>query len=1433
MVITALAVLSLIVLQSPATKSHAQSSDGPRLRAEIVKQVGGATKAVENNGKYVFASHGPRILVFDADQTLESDPLSWTEPLPGVVEVIHYARGHLFVGVSHQSEGLRVGGLAVVNVSDPRRPQLVDYHETGVLYQEITSLGNRLWASGAITIPTGFVGYSYRTGVGTWNIEDSEHASRLHWNGYLDARRTVNQYSIPERISLGIHGDHLIVASGGGASDAESIDVDVYEVNSNDFDKLDSSVRLSGSLDALFVDGFGIHIVGRGHPDGLGKHWLLDLTEEGHLTRMGASRISINPLLDCYRPFRVAPGPSMGQWWVLNPCKEELALYNFSANDEVEMLHEMPLPRVNDLTSDGLRMWVSGGNSSWIRHFAFDSNAFLVAQISQRNLLGPVVQISKHDENIILGLSTGSFASISALNVDAGLEFGSGPELGEIQDLAFDVSGRLAALVSNNFMLINPSSLTLEAALPIGSGVRQLLSTSRGFIVNARDGGVQAINIADTGPELSASDSSITVEHIALDGERLLVLGNDKGDGLGRLKALSLDDLSSLPTEDWMTAVGQTVPDLGHFPQYALFHSGVSDFTLVGHTGRPDGPEKTIVMGFDKVPPLQEAGVSIISHDIGQFPNSIVPVGERLLLAAKDGLIGIEHPANEAPAVSLVWRAAGSIRDMQLLGVDSKGVADVLIADGEAGVYQLRISDSDTSDLQGPPTALPAPTSTPSPAPTRSSPVSLSNPVYLPLVSRRMEIWKHAEGPNAELRYLEMRGGPTGAMAAEGDLLLRDEAGQIVAYLWTEEDGLVEAGRAPVSGEHARDILIHDKRAYVAAGDHGIEVFSLEQPLDLTPIQTIEAGIPVSSIAHSDGTLYFSAKDQILTYDLSSAGGSTSAKPFSRVPGLAEPIYLELRTHSQYLIAFSHQQKAEIARIYDLGSPADGGGSPLFAEPAEDDPLYIQDIVFLEPENRVLILQGEQALVYDSSDMMDLRSLGSVRLDWRGGDPGARASLKEDGIYFVSFASRQGEIGVSKFLREEFLIDEGSQSRVQPVISHTHENARSLVLSDSAWMGDKLAVQYGLYEHEQFGPLPSDLFVHDFSSQGTGDLIFTAPGSTNPAKVLASDRFVFHQTIHADTEAGSTQISIEYADSGDPGSSLGGPINLTLPGNQSLAHLDDLHFYILEDDPEGGLNHLHAYSLQALPEIRLLQSIQLDGNGTYEFASHADKLYIIRIPFRGDDADSGGLLVWEATQEGMLQLMSSAEDISVLNYGREFTRLWASEARVFVLQGDRQIGVYDVSDTSRISKVGAIEACLANAFSEEGTEHFCLDGFNIELRIVDIDNVSSPSVLADLSVPLDTFDKLDENGFVRQMVLDHSLLYLIGDGMVVVEVARLDRPKVLATVPGPKFAKQSVGWIFNSVGHIGDRVYAAMYDRALDLYLGLAILEWSSSESDR
>ena len=961
--------------------AQVQGASTPQLRAEVVQQMGGASNAIETNGKNVFLANGARVLIFDAQRGLTSDPLAWTDPLPGLVDVIHYARGHLFIGVSHQSEGLRQGGLAIVNVSDPSRPQIIDYHESGVMYQDILSHGSMLWATGSITFTEGLQRfYSYRTGMEIWDIANAAEAYSKNW---VDLYDTSARYLGPQRITIARHKKFLVAASVG--SFPETIELSVYDSRSETVGRSIASLRLYGNLDSIFADDSGLHVLGRGSQDAASRHWLIDLSSQGHFIQIGEAMIGHQKMDGCLQHARSARGPKAGQWWNLNPCTGAVNLYHSGPTGAVETLYELRLESPRDLTSYGPMLWIAEGIHGGAKQFEVDETSFSVAEVGARALIGSVDHIEFGGSQPILGLSTGHLASIPSIGPRSSLEHRLGPELGEIRDIARSANGQLTTLASDKFMLIDEGSLSVAGSTQLGeSPASQLIAVQDGFIVNAMIDGVKRIEIGESGPFVSAHDDSLNVEYLRVEDNRLLVLGIDTRVGGTRLAALNAGDLARLPSEDWMTSVEQTLPDLGENPKQVAFGSIHDQFLLVGNTSRPHGWEKSVAMRFDKTPPLRMVGVTKFSYALGPGPNSVEEVGDHLLLAARDGLIALSSVVGlENPNVNLLWNAHSRVSDIHVLPRPAGSEGELLVAAGEAGVFRIRLMDASDATATPRQTAVPAPTIEPSPtATTRTTMDEAANQVYLPMITRRMAPWKHVNGLNESLTYIEMRAGVTGAMATEGDLLLRDESGQLVVYQWNEEEELIEAARGPVVGEHARDILIDGDRAYVATGDKGVIVYDIRSSLwpKVEILQEISVGSPVRSLAIFEQYLFASAKENIYQIDLSGSQDEAQSRFFASLEAFDRPGPIEFRVFKQYLIAFSLSHPLATARMFDLRGMDEGNGVPFLSAFTEQRFFNIQDILFLESENRMLVLLGDGIRVFDISEIRTPSFLGLANL---------------------------------------------------------------------------------------------------------------------------------------------------------------------------------------------------------------------------------------------------------------------------------------------------------------------------------------------------------------------------------------------------------------------------------------------------------------------
>ena len=226
------------------------------------------------DGEHVFQSQGPRVLVVDR---LEGLVIGRSQPLPGHIDVMHYAKGHLFVGVSHHDAGMRIGGMAVLNVSDPRRPQFLGYEETEVWYQGIVSKGDRLWASGNLRSDPGFGGNAYRTGMEIWDIENAARPNILDWVELGDP--TALTYE-PLRIALTLSGD--FVFAGYQIITSDQVVISAFPNAGTDLSHPLASKKFRGLLDFLGSRPGQLIGLGRqGHFESDGRYWVLTFDDKG------------------------------------------------------------------------------------------------------------------------------------------------------------------------------------------------------------------------------------------------------------------------------------------------------------------------------------------------------------------------------------------------------------------------------------------------------------------------------------------------------------------------------------------------------------------------------------------------------------------------------------------------------------------------------------------------------------------------------------------------------------------------------------------------------------------------------------------------------------------------------------------------------------------------------------------------------------------------------------------------------------------------------------------------------------------------------------------------------------------------------------------------------------------------------------------------
>ena len=414
---------------------------------------------------------------------------------------------------------------------------------------------------------------------------------------------------------------------------------------------------------------------------------------------------------------------------------------------------------------------------------------------------------------------------------------------------------------------------------------------------------------------------------------------------------------------------------------------------------------------------------------------------------------------------------------------------------------------------------------------------------------------------------------------------------------------------------------------------------------------------------------------------------------------------------------------------------------------------------------------------------------------------------------------------VAEFRASDFLVAGAEQHELEPVRSFEHNPPFYGLIRDMSALAGHIAIQSGVYEYERFAALHSPLHVHDFSPDAMGELVFSDPYSFAPTEVFAATPFVLYQNAHTYGEDSANRVWGERIGEDNTAN----PSSYTLPfsASESLVHVDEVHLYTIEQGAPGEDRTLRIYARYELPNPSLLNSIKLP-DGDYEFASNLGFLYIMRsLGLRGREKQ-GELTIWEIRTEGELRLVSQSKDLPIARFRHGEPRIHLGRQTVYIRDTGDSFGAFDVTDPAQPLNMGAFKACLANAFESSAKIQYCVDGNTNELLIIDILDPSSPKTIASMPIPLEAFDHLDRSGFAREIIVDRDSLYLVGDGLVVIDISAIRYPEIVQVIPGPAFAKHSTGWKFNSIAPIEDRIYAAMYDYDGSWNLGLAVLEWDT-----
>ncbi len=106
----------------------------PANKVSLPTQFGGAMYDVAEQGPYVYAGVGPRLVVIDTSQPENPTQVGRSEVLPGVVSRVVLDKDQAFVGAGG-------GGLHVFDISEVQQPLLVGSYDTGGFVSDIAIAG--------------------------------------------------------------------------------------------------------------------------------------------------------------------------------------------------------------------------------------------------------------------------------------------------------------------------------------------------------------------------------------------------------------------------------------------------------------------------------------------------------------------------------------------------------------------------------------------------------------------------------------------------------------------------------------------------------------------------------------------------------------------------------------------------------------------------------------------------------------------------------------------------------------------------------------------------------------------------------------------------------------------------------------------------------------------------------------------------------------------------------------------------------------------------------------------------------------------------------------------------------------------------------------------------------------------------------------------
>ena len=1380
-------------------------SQGPDLpldyRVEVLAQTGGTSKAIAADDRYLYVGHGPRVLIRDLGLPFDDGAArhARTEILPGVVDALAVVRGRLFVGVSWlEGDDLR-GGLLVFSLTDPLRPQLVSFVDTGTVYQEFLFQEERslLWASGGRPVGEPDLEWQrYRTGVEAWDLFASDPPVLRSWT-YFDFPEYY--FSAGPRISLAEMAGRLFVSYVGSGESVISVLAtdDPGAPVELGFWKTDGRILLiRGHWNKLYV------LVNRD----LGREpWgvqlqVLSFDDPARPRLLG--HLDSHALIGCGLE-RGAIVPELRALFVLNPCDRSLTVFDLTneAAPRQYARHGLPWP-ARDLVLGRHGIDFALDTQGGVGRLRLSPGSFdEIAGAWALDRIGLTDMLVADQDAVWFVEPPGTLARLplNALDAMVPAERLVRNDLDRIQQL-YDLGDWLATLGSG---LKAIDRNTLEAG-PRYTGRLDSPDFEAGrnrVYASGTNAGIR--NLAVQGGQFVevAKNEDFVRGSLHFEGQFLYVQGRRRDDSSKSLHRVDRDSLTHVPRGAWMDAyeaLSSRAPRIGGgrlvFGGEYLISAGIHRLS--------NDPDEHLALLFDRLD-LDPRGVGggriEIFHaepyigathlGLSAYDGGFVLASERGFLLAPTRVV-----AGTQRQPLALWTAPSKLAGLAPIGEGSKMPESFVASAGEAGLYHLRL----VSNRLPRPTPSATPTRIPTHSPTPTLPPS-STPVlrrdralFLPIIGRDMVDRQHWGAPLPSLAVEAYHGGINGVMRVEGRRVYHDETGQLAILEMGADGELREIGRGPDLGRVYRDLLVDGDFAYVALDDLGVAILEIADPANIQVVTRIATIRPTLGLARHAGWLYLAQDKSIERVDVTNPW--QPSRPALFVDGSYGISALKVR--DDHLYGLPIDQSIEHLRVFDLLADDREGTMPLQPiEGFEEHPWWerttISEIYFAD-DGRVVAMGPDLVVLYvlEMDSPMEIRLLG--RLIMQDLTEGGASYLAGNWLIRVRFSSvSPGEHSLSLYALDALYAKvERSEQIGDPSRTIVLGQEVAGKVTGAGQIGDQLVVQMG---DGIFGG-----FVQVDLSENTDQprLLAGVRWDYSDAHRVGNWIVRFQWTQYFPKSPWLTLWPI------DLDRTTTHPIELRLEDGEWALWADERYIYTFA--PGGPHGTIRAYDGAVLPELRLAGRFERRAGSSRTFlASNSRRLYIMQTYMFGLDDDLVRVEALSLDSTSFFQSLGAFDDARTFERSR-YDRPFFVDAqdRMLTTRRGGELAIFDARDPTAIRVLSGLYrpmACDKNAFLVDGDTLFCIGNDLDRLQLIDISDPAAARLRYELPFP--ELGGRDMRVGEYALAIDGPYLLLANGKIQILDLPKLRRGKLslLGELQGSQAGDREAPWYFGGL----------------------------------